>query len=48
MDNELTVPKWVLIVQLKIPQMPQNITFQLKMSPQAQTFDSLFYPALML
>ena len=25
MNKELTVPKWVLIVQPKIPQMPQNI-----------------------
>ena len=28
MDKELTVPKWVLIVRLKIPQMPQNISAQ--------------------
>ena len=27
-DKELTVPKWVLIVQPKIPQMPQNISAQ--------------------
>jgi len=26
MDKELTVPKWVLIVQTKIPQMPQKIS----------------------
>ena len=25
MDKELTAPKWVLIVWLKIPQMPQNL-----------------------
>ena len=34
MDKELTVPKWVLIVQPKIPQMPQK--FQPKMSAQAR------------
>jgi hypothetical protein len=28
MDKELTVPKWVLIVQPKIPQMPQNLSAQ--------------------
>ena len=32
MDKELTVPKWVLIVQPKKAQMPQ------KMSAQAQKF----------
>ena len=26
MDKELTVPKWVLIVRPKIPQMPQKIS----------------------
>ena len=26
MDKGLTVPKWVLIVRLKIPQMPQNLS----------------------
>jgi hypothetical protein len=26
MDKGLTVPKWVLIVQPKIPQMPQNLS----------------------
>ena len=36
MDKELTVPKWVLIVRPKIPQMPQK--FQPKMSAQAQKF----------
>ena len=25
MENRLTVPKWVLIVRLKIPQTPQNL-----------------------
>ena len=33
MDKELTVPKWVLIVHPKIPQIPQK--FQPKMSAQA-------------
>ena len=28
MDKGLTVPKWVLIVRLKIPQMPQNLPAQ--------------------
>ena len=28
MDKGLTVPKWVLIVWLKIPQMPQKISAQ--------------------
>jgi hypothetical protein len=28
MDKELTVPKWVLIVWPKIPQMPQNVSDQ--------------------
>jgi hypothetical protein len=32
MNKELTVPKWVLIVQPKIHQMPQNL------SAQAQNF----------
>ena len=26
MDKGLTVPKWVLINQLKMPQMPQNLS----------------------
>ena len=34
MDKGLTVPKWVLIVWLKIPQMPQNLSAHL--SAQAQ------------
>jgi hypothetical protein len=28
MDKGLTVPKWMLIVQPKIPQMPQNLSAQ--------------------
>ena len=28
MNKELPVPKWVLIVRLKIPQMPQNLSAQ--------------------
>ena len=28
MDKELTVPKWMLIVRPKIPQMPQKISAQ--------------------
>ena len=28
MDKGFTVPKWVLIVWLKIPQMPQNLSAQ--------------------
>ena len=28
MDKGLAVPKWVLIVWLKIPQMPQNLSAQ--------------------
>ena len=28
MDKVLTVPKWVLIVRPKIPQMPQNLSAQ--------------------
>ena len=37
MNKELTVPKCVLIVRLKIPQMPEN--FQPKMSAQTQKFE---------
>ena len=29
MDKGLTVPKWVLINRLKIPQMPQNLSAQI-------------------
>ena len=36
MDKGLTVPKWVLIVWPKIPQMPQNLPAYL--SAQAQKF----------
>ena len=39
MDKELAVPKWVLIVWPKIPQMPQKIT------AQAQKFE-IFEKAL--
>ena len=28
MDKGLTVPKWELVVRLKIPQMPQKISVQ--------------------
>ena len=35
-DKELTIPKWVLIVRLKIPQMPQKI--QPKMFSQSKKF----------
>ena len=28
MEKRLTVPKWVLINQLKIPKMPQNLSAQ--------------------
>ena len=39
MDMELTVPKWVPIVRLKIPQMPQNILAQNACpSPKVQDF----------
>ena len=36
MDEGLTVPKWVLIVQPKIPQVPQNLSANL--SAQAQKY----------
>ena len=36
MDKGLTEPKWVLINQPKIPQMPQN--FRPNLSAQAQKF----------
>ena len=38
MDKGLTVPKWVLIVQLKIPQMPQNLSAQF-VCPSPQVLD---------
>jgi hypothetical protein len=39
MDKELTVPKWVLIVRLKIPLMPQKISAQnVCPSPKVQDF----------
>ena len=37
MEKGLTVPKWVLIVQPKIPQMPENLSPNL--SAQAQKFE---------
>ena len=40
MDKGLTVPKWVLIVQPKIPQMPQNLSAQIVcQSPNVWDFD---------
>ena len=40
MDKGLTVPKLVLIVQLNIPQMPQNLSAQLVCpSPKVLAFD---------
>ena len=40
MDKGLTVPKWVLIVWLKIPQMPQNLSAQIVwISPKGWDFD---------
>ena len=38
MDKGLTVPKWVLIVQPKIPQMPQNLSAQF-VSPSPKVLD---------
>ena len=39
MDKELTVPKWVLIVWPKIPQMPQKLSAQnVCPSPKIQDF----------
>jgi hypothetical protein len=37
MDKELTVPKWVLINQPKIPQIPQNVFAQI-VSPSSKGF----------
>jgi hypothetical protein len=34
MDKGLTVPKWMLIVQPKIPQMPQNLSAQLSVKAE--------------
>ena len=34
MDKELTVPKWVLVVRPKIPQMPQKISENVCPSPK--------------
>ena len=40
MDKGLTVPKWVLIVWLKMPQMPQNLSAQFVfLSPKVLDFD---------
>ena len=34
MDKGLSLPKWVLIVWLKIPQMPQNLSANLSAQTQ--------------
>jgi hypothetical protein len=40
MDKRLTVPKWVLIVWPKIPQMPQNLSAQFVcLSPKVLDFN---------
>ena len=40
MDKRLKVPKWVLLNQLKIPQMPQNLSAQIVCpSPKVWDFD---------
>ena len=39
MEKELTVPKWVLIVWPKIPQMPQNLSAQF-VCPSPKVLDS--------
>ena len=40
MDKALTVPKWVLVNWLKIPQMPQNLSAQIVCSsPNVWDFD---------
>ena len=38
MDKGLTVPKWVLINQPKIPQMPQNLSAQ-NVCPSPKVWD---------
>ena len=38
MDKELTVPKWVIINQPKIPQMPQKISAQF-VCPSSKVWD---------
>ena len=38
MDKQLTVPKWVLINQPKIPQMPQNLSAQI-VCPSSKVWD---------
>ena len=39
MDKGHTVPKWVLIVRRKIPQMPQNLSAQF-VGPSPKVMDS--------
>ena len=40
MDKGLTIPKWVLINQTKISQMPQNLSAQIVcLSPKVWDFD---------
>ena len=40
MDKRLTVPKWALIIWLKIPQMPQNLSAQfVRPSPKMLDFN---------
>ena len=40
MDKGLTVPKWVLINRLKMPQMPQNLSIQIVcISPNVWDFN---------
>ena len=40
MDKDLTVPKWVLINQPKVPQTPQNLSAQIVCpSPKVWYFD---------
>ena len=52
MDKGLTVPKWVLSVQPKIPQMSQNLSAQIVCpSPKVLDFNeksSLCYYALII
>ena len=48
-DKGFTVPKWVLIVWLKIPQMPQNLSAQF-VCPSPKVLDfikkSLHWPSV--
>ena len=39
MDKGLTVPKWVLIIRPKIPQMPQNLSQNLSTQPSQKVLD---------